>query len=102
MFLDNKFWRTSPRVGDEVLIRASYGGRGVTARLERPRKKKPRTTLKWRPGGREEESFPGIMSPTEIERMLHVLARAFGLSGVEKCEPDPERKKMGWTAFRLV
>ena len=102
MFLDENGWKTSPRVGDEVLVHVSYGGRGVLTRVERKKKGDLRTTLKWRPGGQEEESFPGIMSPSEIERMLHILARAFGLDGIEKCELDPARTKMGWFAFRFV
>ncbi|MCR4275114.1 MAG: hypothetical protein NUW02_03695 [Candidatus Campbellbacteria bacterium] len=95
-------WRTSIKAGDIALLLVGYRTGTVTVRVERRGK-----ALQWRTigflKGREEEVFEKvIMCQSEIERMLHVLARGFGLAGFTKCEPDDERKKMGWIAFRLV
>lgn len=98
---ENKF--EPLQAGDVMLVKVNHTSGHVLAEVRRGEE-----PLCW---GRETPtsifrsealSFKGIMCQSEIRQALMFVARAFNLSGVEPHEPDDERKKLGWIAFRFV
>lgn len=91
------------QVGDVVLVKVSHTNGNVLAEVWRGEeplywgRETPTSTIRskmW--------TFKGIMCPSEIRQALTFVARAFNLSGVELHEPDDERRKLGWIAFRFI